>query len=268
LQANYPEHKIRRTLSKSTTTATLFGMNSQMICQLCNFSPETPRNVCRRMVSLAKHARERIHLETFCVFPDTARHWLNVFDSHSVPYGFVPRKRSVTWSLKSLLDGRESLLFHTHSSMCDLPAALLKTAVFKTSRIVWHYHNPTLSTLGQRGRDTVKFQIIGRTATASCIAVGDGVYRSLVDAGFEGRRLFLVRNGVDTNRFLRDDGRRDKMRRQLGQQAIVTHTAGGRVGPLARMGELVRLKAQCQFGLNRPVTDTLAAYESAGCNPF
>jgi len=187
-----------------------------IICHLCNFSPETAGTFVDAIVSLAAYSRNHLHLETLCFFPHTARErkWLQIFEREKIHYAFVPRKRSVAAEVRRFLKGFDPLIFHSHFSMYDLCPPLLKF-FYSRSKIVWHYHNPTPSTLSQRLKDTVRFQLIARPFGASYIAVGDGVYRSLIDAGVRKDKLFLVHNGVDTQRFVANDDRRTRARLAL-----------------------------------------------------
>src|SRR5262249_8008469 len=158
------------------------GKNRPVVCQLCNFTPKTAGTFVDSILALARYSRETLTLETFCVFPELARErdWLKRFDTEGIAYGFVPRRRNVALSIKALLAGYDPVIFHTHFSLFDLSAAFLKCFFFRTSRILWHYHNPTPSTLRQRAKDAVKLQFLGWTLGARCIAVGDAVYDSLI----------------------------------------------------------------------------------------
>src|SRR5215831_2479107 len=194
------------------------GRNRPIICQLCDFSPTTAGTFVDSILALARHSSEKMNLETFCVFPEEARerHWLKRFDNEGVLYGFVPRHRSVALRIRQLLVAFDPVIFHTHFSVYDLPASFLKGAFFRSSRILWHYHNPTSSTLLQRIKDAIKFQLIAQSLGTSCIAVGDGVYHSLLNAGVRSEKLFLVQNGIDTQRFVFNDESRKHARRLLG----------------------------------------------------
>jgi len=194
------------------------SMKKRVICQLCNFSPETPGTFVDSITFLAAYCRDRMDLETFCVFPAVARNkrWLRTFDEMGIRYGFVPRKRNVAAAVGRLLLDWQPVIFHSHFSLYDFSPVLLKIMGCRKSKILWHYHNPTPPTFLQRTKDVFKLQLVARTVGAACIAVGDGVYRSLLDAGFCAEKVFLVHNGVDTTRFSPDQRARTRMRELLG----------------------------------------------------
>ncbi len=157
-------------------------------------------------------------IETFFIFPDAARHrrWLQLFDKKGFEYGFVSRKRNVISEIRSRLQGYNPLIFHTHFSIYDLSPIFLKLIFYRDARTVWHYHNPAESTLTQRVKDVVKLRLIGRCFADRCIAVGDGVYDSLLEAGFPRSKLLLIHNGVNTERFISNARVRKQVRHSFG----------------------------------------------------
>jgi glycosyltransferase involved in cell wall biosynthesis len=196
----------------------LHFMKKPVICQLCNFSPETPGTFVDAIVSLARYCHDGMQIETFCIFPDSAqnKHWLQIFDEEGIRYGLVPRRRNVVSKIRQLLEDYDPLIFHTHFSLYDLCPVFLKLMYYKTAKIVWHYHNPTGPTRLQRLKDFVKLQIIARNFSDRCIAVGDGVHQSLIGAGFPPEKLILIHNGINTQRFCPDNNLRKFARESVG----------------------------------------------------
>src|SRR5437016_4714310 len=112
-------------------------MRKTIICQLCNFSPETPGTFVDAMVSLARYCNDKMQINTLYIFPDTAKDkkWLQIFDEEDLRYGFVPRKRNVVSNVRQLVQNYDPLIFHTHFSMYDLCPVVLKLMFYKTSKI-------------------------------------------------------------------------------------------------------------------------------------
>lgn len=186
------------------------------VCQLCNFSPETPGTFVDALIALADYSRKEAGLETFCVFPETAkeRRWIAILERERIACGFVPRRRGVVSSIRALLRDRNPVIFHSHFSMYDLGSVFLNLS-YRQAKIVWHYHNPTPSDAVQRVKDAVRFALVARMFPVSCIAVGHGVYESLVEAGVPRSRLHLVTNGVSTERFFPSTEGRAQVRKLL-----------------------------------------------------
>src|SRR5262245_59602306 len=122
-------------------------MSTPVVCQLCNFSPETGGTFVDAVVSLAKFAHVTLQIQTYCIFPDAARDrtWLAKLANEGIAFGFVPRKRNVVSAVRQQLSGYEPLIFHCHFSMYDVTAAVLNLLFYKRSKLLWHYHSPTPS---------------------------------------------------------------------------------------------------------------------------
>ena len=193
---------------------------NNVICWLSDFSAEYPGSFIDALVALARYCRDKMHVETFCIFPDTAidKVWLRQLDAEKIRYGLVSRKVNVVGQIRALLCDDEPLLFHTHFFFYDLSSILLKVRFYKHAKIVWHYHNPTGSTLMQRVKNAVKLQIIARCLNDRCIAVGDGVYQSLIKAGFPSDKLTLIYNGINTQRYTANERERGRVRKALGAE--------------------------------------------------
>lgn len=190
-----------------------------IICHLCSFSPATYGGTfVEAIVSLARYSRDNLKIETLCIFPEAAkgRQWLRLLEEEGVRYGFVPSRRNVTSKVRELLEDSEPLIFHSHFFFFDLSPVLLKLKFYRMSKILWHYHGASPSTYLQRAKDLVKFKFIGLPLGARCIACGDGVYRSLVEAGVPSEKVLLVHNGINTGRFFPDKTMRKSAREALG----------------------------------------------------
>jgi len=194
-------------------------VKNPIICHLCAFSPATYGGTfVEAIVSLARYSRVKLKIETLCIFPEAAkdRKWLRLLDEEGIRYGFVPRRRNVTSKIRELLKDSDPLIFHSHFFFFDLCPVLLKVKFYRMSKIVWHYHSPTSSTYLQKAKDLVKFRFIGLPLGARCIACGDGVHRSVIDAGFPSEKVLLVHNGVNTSRFFPNKKIRQSAREALG----------------------------------------------------
>lgn len=146
------------------------------------------------------------HIETFCIFPSRAigRNWLTELSGEGVGYGFIPRKRNIIWVVHSVLRDYNPLIFHTHFFMFDLAAIVMKLSLYRQSKVVWHYHNPAENTFKQQLKDIVKIRLLFNCLGDRCIAVGDGVYKSMINSGLASRKAVLVHNGVNVRRLLED----------------------------------------------------------------
>lgn len=178
-------------------------MKKPVICHLSDFSPEYPGSFVDSLLSLARHCRRGMGIETLCVFPDSARErpWLKRFQDEAVKYAFVPRKKNAILALRNALKDLEPVIFHSHFERFDLSTLLLKLVLYSKAKVVWHFHSVARQTFHQQMKDTVKARLLGRYFADSFVAVGDGAYRVALDRGFPREKLVLNRNGIDTGRF-------------------------------------------------------------------
>ncbi len=192
-------------------------MKVPTICHICSYGPEYGGTFIESILFLSRYCRDHLQLATFCIFPEKAknRSWLSKLDSEGIGYGFIPPKRNVAEEVSNLLSGREPVIIHTHFFLFDLTAILLKFTFFKKAKVVWHYHSQPASTLSQQIRDRIKVGLIFSLWGARCIAVGDGVFRSLISTGLSMSKLVLIHNAVNTNRFTSNQLSRDKTRESL-----------------------------------------------------
>jgi len=179
-------------------------MKIPTVCHLCSFSPEYGGTFIDSLLFLSRYCRDNLHISTFCIFPDKAkdRKWLLELDKEGIEYGFVSHKRNVVGQARSLLSDREPLVLHSHFFLFDLTCLFLKYTAFKNARVVWHYHNPAGGTVKQRIKDALKVRLLFNLMGDYCIAVGDGVYKSIRDAGLGPEKSILLYNGINTARFL------------------------------------------------------------------
>jgi glycosyltransferase involved in cell wall biosynthesis len=87
---------------------------------------------------------------------------------------------------------------------------LLKIAVYRNVKVVWHIHSVAKLSWRQRIKDLIKLQLFARHFGDLFIAVGDGAYRNAIDRGFPRAKLFLNHNGIDISRFADSGERRDQ----------------------------------------------------------
>jgi glycosyltransferase involved in cell wall biosynthesis len=179
-------------------------MKKPIICQLSDFSPEYPGSFIDALLSLSTYCRNRMQLETFCLFPERARgrKWLQRLDAERVLYDFIPKSRTVVFDVHSLLKSYNTLVFHTHFFLYDMAVIFLKLLFYKSSRVVWHLHGMSELTLAQRAKDIFKVKILGNYYGDQFISVGHGVYQDALIRGFREDKLILAYNGIDINRFI------------------------------------------------------------------
>lgn len=192
-------------------------MRIPTICHICAFAPEYGGSFIESIVFLSRYCRNNLQIATFCLFPDRAknRSWLSRLDEAGVGYGFIPYKRNVVEQIRYLLSDRELLLLHTHFFFFDLTAVLLKCTIYKHVSIVWHYHSQPPPTWNQKLKNLFKLGVIFGLWGGRCIAVGDGVFRSLQDVGLPRSKVALIHNTVNTGRFTPNSVSRANVRRSL-----------------------------------------------------
>ncbi|CUS39684.1 hypothetical protein COMA1_90008 [Candidatus Nitrospira nitrosa] len=178
-------------------------MKTPTICHICDYGSQYGGTFIDSLLFLSRYCRDKLQVATFCIFPDRAknRSWLSNLDAEGIGYGFVPHKRNVAGPIRSLLVGREPLVLHSHFFTYDLTTVLLKYTTFKNSGIVWHYHNPCGGSVKQSIKDVLKIRLLLNLLGNYCIAVGDGVYKSVRDAGLAPDKAILLHNGVNIGRF-------------------------------------------------------------------
>ena len=193
-------------------------MRAPTICHICDYGSEYGGAFIESLIFLSRYCRDKLQINTLFVFPDRAkgRSWLSKLDEEGIGYGFVPHKRNVAGQVRSLLSGREPLVLHTHFYTFDLTAVLLKYSTFKNAGIVWHYHSRSGRSIKQRIKDALKIRLLFNLVGDSCIAVGDGVYKDIRDAGISLGKSMLIYNGVNTGRFLSKPGASLEVRKNLG----------------------------------------------------
>ncbi|NOU10111.1 MAG: glycosyltransferase [Nitrospira sp.] len=141
---------------------------------------------------------------------------MSKLDEEGIGYGFVPRKRNVVGQVRGLLSDREPVILHSHFYNFDLTAVLLKYAAFKNAGIVWHYHSRSGHGIKRRIKDVLKNRLLFNLLGDYCIAVGDGVYKDIRDAGIASGKSILVYNGVNIDRFTKKQEVSLKVRKNLG----------------------------------------------------
>jgi len=179
-------------------------MKEPIICHICNFKPEYGGTFIDSLLYLNRYCRIRLSLNIFCIFLEEAtdRKWLTKLDDEGVRYGFVPASRKIMSHVRVLLDDYDPIIFHTHFYLFDMSALFLKLMVYRRSKVVWHYHSAPDLTLRQRIKDVFKIRLAFNRLGDRCIAVGEGVYQGLKDAGMAKDKSVLIHNAVDVRRFL------------------------------------------------------------------
>ncbi|MDH4079255.1 MAG: glycosyltransferase family 4 protein [Nitrospira sp.] len=193
-------------------------MRAPIICHICDYGSEYGGAFIESLLFLSRYCRDKLQIATFCVFPDRARNrsWLSKLDEEGVGYGFIPHKRNVVGQVRSLLSDREPLVLHSHFYFFDLTTVLLKFVAFKNAGIVWHYHSRSGRSVKQRIKDALKIRLLFNLLGDHCIAVGDGVFRDITDAGLAPGKSILIYNGVNTDRFLNKHEIYLEVRKDLG----------------------------------------------------
>ena len=189
-----------------------------VICHLSPFGSEYGGSFVDSLLCIARYCRQKMQMETICVFPERAktRNWLKTFKADGIRCEFIPTRRNVASDLRSLLRDCDPVIFHCHFSTYDLSPIFLKLTSGRRAEIIWHYHNAGGPTLLQRIKDRIKIQLLARYFGVSCIAVGDAVFDSLIDAGLPPENLFLVYNGINMRRFYPSVHVRERARESLG----------------------------------------------------
>jgi glycosyltransferase involved in cell wall biosynthesis len=189
-----------------------------IICHICDFQPEYGGTFIDSLLFLNRYCQNKLQVGIFCIFPDRAknRKWLKKIDDEGIGYGFVPRRRNVAPYVPYLLREYHPLVFHTHFSLFDLSAILMKGMLYRDSKVVWHYHSSSKLNFRQRIKDAIKLKILFRNWGDRCIAVGDEVYRSLIKAGLPFSKSVLIHNAINTERFVTNDEARKRIRASLG----------------------------------------------------
>lgn len=196
----------------------LINVKTPIICHICNFKPESGGSFIDSLLHLSQDCRNNMQVGTFCIFPEDARgrKWVKKFDDAVIPYGFVPMKKDISSHVNLLLHDFNPLVFHTHFSFYDLSAIRLKLLLYRDSKVVWHYHSPIGQTIKQRLRNVLKIKLAFRFWGDRCVAVGNGVYQSLLDSGVSSENAVLVPNGISTSRFVCNIGKNDDRNNALG----------------------------------------------------
>jgi glycosyltransferase involved in cell wall biosynthesis len=189
-----------------------------IICHICDFQPEYGGAFIESLLCLNRYCRNNLQVGTFCIFPDKTnnRNWLTKLDAEEIRYGFIPRKRNVVSHVRSLLREYNPLILHTHFTLFDLSAILMKLMLYRHSKVVWHYHSSADLTLRQRIKDAIKVKLLFGFYGDRCIAVGDGVYRSLREAGLPYEKSVLIHNAINAQRFVYNSESRKRVRASLG----------------------------------------------------
>lgn len=192
-------------------------MRIPVVCHICDFAPEYGGAFIESIVFLSRYCRDNLQLATFCIFPERAkdRSWLSKLDRAGIRYGFIPHKRNVVEPIRSLLSDCEPVILHSHFFFFDFTVVLLKATAFKGASIVWHYHSQPPPTYYQKLKDLFKVGVIFRFWGGRCIAVGDGVFRSLQHAGLSLDKVALIHNGIEASRFCPNDASRVNVRQSL-----------------------------------------------------
>jgi glycosyltransferase involved in cell wall biosynthesis len=189
-----------------------------VICHICDFQPEYGGTFVDSLLSLSHYCHTNLGIRTVCIFPERAkdRSWLKQLDDKGIPYAFVPRKRGNTGQhVKSILESYNPLILHSHFFFFDLSAILMKVLYFRNLKVVWHYHSQPSRTLSQKIKNLIKLGLVFGVLGDRCIAVGEGVFRSIQHVGLPDGKAILIHNGVDTNRFIPNSDVRNYARQRL-----------------------------------------------------
>jgi hypothetical protein len=192
-------------------------MKKSIICLLSDYGPEYPGSFIDSLLSLSRYCRDRMQIETFCIFPERARgrKWLQRFDDEKILYAFVPESRMVISDVRALLKNYHPLIFHTQFERYDLSAIFLKLLFYKNAKVIWHFQSMGQLTLHQRVKDLLKVKILANYFGDRFINVGKEVFQFSLLRGFPLDKLVLSYNSIDTNRFITNSGKRHSIRETL-----------------------------------------------------
>jgi len=171
------------------------------------------------------HCRDRLKIETLFLFPEKARAntWVKEFEERGIMHALIPENRNRFLAVRALLEKYQPLILHSHFVAYDLLAVMLKILPYKHSKVIWHLHSPGELSYWQQAKDLVKVELLARSFVDRIIAVGEGAYDNAKARGFGDRKLVLIPNGIDVNRFRSQDGARRRVRELLGarEDAVV-----------------------------------------------
>ncbi len=119
------------------------------------------------------------------------------------------------WNVASELRALRPDVIHSHFTTFDITAA---TAT--RSRVLWHVHSVREDvSLKAELRARIKYQIVGMNVS-EWLCVSEGVRQEVLDRGAPARRVRVVANGTDTERFRpATAAMREEARRMLGVPA-------------------------------------------------
>jgi glycosyltransferase involved in cell wall biosynthesis len=180
------------------------GAKEPVICHISNFQPEYGGSFIDSLLALSQHCWCSYRIRTVCIFPHRAkdRAWIKKFDDQGVLYGFVPRRKNISRDVQAILQGYNPIILHSHFFLFDLSAIIIKIRFYRNLKIVWHYHSQPSPALRQKIKNLFKLGLIFGIWGDRCIAVGDGVFRTLQHVGLSEAKSVLIHNSADTSRFI------------------------------------------------------------------
>jgi glycosyltransferase involved in cell wall biosynthesis len=199
-------------------TTGLIKVKQPTVCHICNFKPDYGGSFIDSIIFLRRYCLQNLGMATFCIFPEQAKDkkWLRQLEKEGIGYGFVPMKKNIVSSVRSLLHSYDPLVLHTHFFLYDISALALKCLIYRSSKVIWHYHNEVERTVQQRAKYLLKVALAFRYCGDRCVAVGDGVYHSMIKAGFSPTSSVLIHNGINTRKFITNEEVRKGAREALG----------------------------------------------------
>jgi glycosyltransferase involved in cell wall biosynthesis len=153
------------------------------------------------------------------VFSDDARErtWLADLAADEIPVSFVQRgkTRDVARDLARHAHGADRVLFHTHFTTFDIPAALAARRA-PLGRVVWHLHSHVRRELPVRIRNVVKYTLSRRHVDA-ILGVAPDVAETAIRRGARSAQVVYFPNAIDTAAIASlSNDERGAARRRLG----------------------------------------------------
>jgi glycosyltransferase involved in cell wall biosynthesis len=118
-------------------------------------------------------------------------------------------------------------ILHTHFARWDIPATLVARLPRPARRadpvvVIWHRHGTLGGRSTHRGRDVLRFKVVGRGVDAH-LCVGPAGYHDVLARGTPPRRTMLFPNGLRVERFpLASGEERARARAELGISRLAT----------------------------------------------
>jgi glycosyltransferase involved in cell wall biosynthesis len=192
------------------------------LIELAPFDRPAPGSFIPALAALGAEARDR-GWRCEVVIPEGARElsWIEQLEAAGmkIHFSLPPTRRERTSWLRELVAARSgATILHSHFTSWDVPVAVV-AAPREGLHSWWHVH-----TILRKGplafvRNLAKFAPLGRRVDGLLCPV-ENIAAELRSRGISGRKVHVVPNGIDPDRFpVIDDGARRLARERLGLDA-------------------------------------------------